>query len=89
MIWPLLAPLWFADAIVLGHKCCAHGCLTVASWRSYWPGREPLVQCEHHRTWSARVAAELGIGLVSVPLPVREWPEPDAATQRFRAMEMM
>ena len=41
--WPLLAPLWFADAVVLGHKCCAHGCLAVATWRSYWPGREPLV----------------------------------------------
>lgn len=86
--WKLLAPLWFADVIVLGHKCGARGCSVVATCRSYWPGREPLPQCEHHRSWSAHVAAALGFQLQSAPLPVREWPGPDPMAARFAAMEL-
>lgn len=91
MTWMLLAPLWFADLVVLGHKCSVHGCHGVASSLVHWPGRDPSPQCEHHRAWCAYVADAMGFQLVALPLPFREWPppeEPDPSATRFSLMEL-
>lgn len=85
--WQLFAPIWFADLVVLGHACNDRDCTEVARWTCYWPG-QVRPKCTAHRDGWAHVADVMGFVLVSVPLPVREWPEPDPSSQRFSLMEL-
>lgn len=86
-MWQLLAPIWFADVVVLGHKCSDHGCNAIAPWLCYWPG-QTSPKCDAHRLGWERIADVMGFQLVSSPLSVREWPEPHPSSERFAAMEM-
>jgi hypothetical protein len=72
---------------VIGHCCTDNGCNAVAEWRCFWPA-QTRAKCTPHRDGWAAVAEVMGFVMVSEPLAVRQWPEPDPSAERFAAMEL-
>lgn len=89
-LWQVIAPIWFDEIDVLGHKCGCDGCNEVARWNVHWPGRDPSLRCTRHMDHAYRIADALGFKLAVTPLNVREVnvPPPDDAAMRFAAMEL-
>jgi hypothetical protein len=86
-LWPAVVAISFDELVVLGHCCTDVGCNAVAEWRCFWPA-QTRAKCTPHRDGWAAVAEVMGFVMVSEPLEVRQWPEPDPSAARFAAMEL-
>jgi hypothetical protein len=87
VLWPLFVALFCDELVVIGHCCTDNGCNAVAEWRCFWPA-QTRAKCTPHRDGWAAVAEVMGFVMVSEPLAVRQWPEPDPSAARFAAMEL-
>lgn len=53
-------------------KCNQHNCREEATWRYYWPGREPLGSCDAHIIVVGIIADAMGFPLHKEPIPKPE-----------------
>lgn len=88
-MWQLLCAAWLADddLTVLGPKCHAADCMSVASTTVHWV-TGPMRCCEWHTAKWQQVAGALGMALHVERHP--DWTPPglDDAERRFALLEL-
>lgn len=48
--------------------CCQPDCVTLATWRVFWPGNEPKLMCTPHKDKAVGVSNVMGFTLTAEPL---------------------